>query len=170
MATWDKESGDIVPRTLVRYQGVFDFEKLLRELHAWLKNKGYFIKYKDQTEERKPQGLLFRKEWICDRQPTPYYKFYIQTEFICRDLTEVLVEKDGKKIKMMKGDLELVFFSKWERNYNRIFPKTFFGNLCRKLYERYVIYRRNQSYWGKIYSETYEFIDVAKAVLDGFRS
>ena len=98
MASWDSEKSEVIaPSNLIRHQGVFNFDELLKALHAWLGQRGYFVKYKDQTEEPRPQGMGFRLEWICDRQPTPYFKYFIELEFVGRNLVEVLVEKNGKK-------------------------------------------------------------------------
>lgn len=171
MTSWVDERVKIIdPPQLVKYQGVYDLARLLKEIHAWLKKTGYFIKYKDQTETPKPQGKDVRYELICDRQPTPYFKFYIVFEIIGRNNSEVVVEENGKKKVKVMGDIELYVNSYVDKNYNRQFPKTKFGQLCRRLYERYATYRKMQAYYGKLYGETMEVLEVIKGVLDAFRT
>jgi len=170
MASWQETRVTIVGPTIIKYQGIYDFEKLLKEMQAWLKKTGYFIKYKDQTEEPKPQGTFIRMELICDRQPTPYFKFYIETEMVCRDQIEVIVEHNGKKQKRIKGDMELIVKAYVDKNYDNKFPSTLWGKFCRVMWERYVAYDSIKGFYGRIYSETYQFLDVIKAVLEGFKS
>ena len=153
-------------KILIRHQGEFDFQKLTDSILSWMKNKGYFIDYKDQTEVIRPEGKDSIYEWKTDRQPIPYIKFYIDVTINTFQVNDVVVEVNGKQKKMQTGDLQVRIDGKWEKNYNETFPNTKFGEFLRRLYERYVAFSRLKGYWGKIYGEILELGEVAKKALE----
>ena len=163
------EEGATIPGSntiKIRHQGGYDFQKVTDSILGWLKRRGYFIQYKDQTEAIKPEGKETIYEWNCDRQPVPYIKFYIYVLVYTYHMTDVIVEKNGRQLKLQTGDLQIQIKGEWKKNFNEAFPPTKFGEFLRRMYERYVAFDRLKGYWGKIYGEILEVAEVAKKALD----
>jgi len=80
-------------------------------------------------------------------------------------MTDVEVEKDGVKIKMNKGQVELGIKGYLERDYEKRWEGRAFRKFLRGLYDRYVIKHRIDQYEGKLFGEFDEFSGQMKSFL-----
>jgi hypothetical protein len=107
---------------LIRYRGVFDFEGMYRMMHAWLINKRFLFhetRYKDKVFT--PAGNELEVEWRGEKKVTEYIKEYIIVKMHLWDFAEVEVIKEGKKVKMTKSRMEIVFDAQLEMDYTKKF-------------------------------------------------
>ena len=90
----------------------------------------------------------------------------IDIKFFVIDLTEIEVEKDGKKIKMDKCEVEIEFSSKLIRNANKAWDE---DNLMFKLYERYIVGDKTEQFKIELYKDTNKLMDEVKNFFNLYR-
>jgi hypothetical protein len=128
----------------IEYTGLFDLGGLVKLLDLWFKERGY-----DKRETRN-----FEEVYEDSRQVTiwmfPYkkvsdsVKFEIKLEMVFKKLVETEVEKEGKKVKLMKGTADIRMDAYMITDYEHKWDKTPLYFFMRIIFDRYV-YRNYHS-------------------------
>jgi len=156
---------DKIFESKVQHTGVFDFKETYGFAYKWLADEGYLITEKKYSEKVKPNGKEIEVEWDMFRKISDYFKFSGSIKWRVLGMTDVEVEKDGVKIKMNKGQVELGIKGYLERDYEKRWEGRAFRKFLRGLYDRYVIKHRIDQYEGKLFGEFDEFSGQMKSFL-----
>lgn len=99
-----------VPTFTVRYQGLYDFDGLYAAVIDWAKNYGYM--WHEQTYKHKvpsPKGAVQEWLWLLDKNVTEYIAYSIKIKAKAYDLTEVEVETEsGRKKILTSGKIKII--------------------------------------------------------------
>lgn len=156
-----------VMSTIIKKDGIFDYDTLYDSIRDWFLENKYEITESDMTRKFAPDGGEFKTVWKAKKNVDYYVKFEMKLEVWLWKAMEVLVEREGQKKKMFKGNVEIVFDSSLTKNYNKTFPPTRFGNFLRRMTEKYLWKKRLESGMeGKLYEEFIELQDKIKEVLE----
>tara|TARA_Y100000310_G_scaffold284376_1_gene307108 strand:+ start:1890 stop:2405 length:516 start_codon:yes stop_codon:yes gene_type:complete len=147
----------------LKHSGLFNINKILKELKSELKRLKYDIEDKDHSEGVKASGKELLVELKCSREISEYVKFNIGIIIMTLRQVDVMVNKK----KMQKGDFEFRFTAKMEKNYEKknyekSFKKTKAGEIQRHLYEKFIIPSKLDEGEDKLESEGKKFIDIIK--------
>lgn len=147
-----------VPLLRIKKTGIFDLQKVYESIHSWFLANQYLYMEKEQTEKVLPDGKEIVLVWFGFRKVDDYTKFWIYVTVLLWRGVDVVVEEDGKKVRKVKGDLEINFKSVLEKNYLNKFKSEF----LRILYEKYLIKNRLERQENKLREETYELNNAVK--------
>jgi hypothetical protein len=151
----------------VSYDGVLDFKDFYKFCYKWLSEEaGLDIVENKYAEKISGDSKNIKVEWAGARKVTDYFKFQVDVKFEVLNLTSIEVTKDGRKLKMNKGSVEIAVKGTLVRDYEGKFEKTASQKFLRGIYEKWVIYSRIKEYEGKLVSDCNEFLGQAKAFLD----
>ncbi|MBS3152743.1 hypothetical protein J4230_05010 [Candidatus Woesearchaeota archaeon] len=161
----------IIRGAKIKYKGTFDFNLLYRKLREWLIREKYSDPCesgeKKYSERIKPSGKQIEVVWSTSKgEEGGYFSLNIDIKFFVIDLTEIEVEKDGKKIKMDKCEVEIEFSSKLIRNANKAWDE---DNLMFKLYERYIVGDKTEQFKIELYKDTNKLMDEVKNFFNLYR-
>lgn len=156
---------DIVYKGKIKHRGLFDFGEVYRFCYGWLVDKDYMVTEKTYSEKVKPNGKEVEIEWEGTRKISDYFRFVLKASWRILAMTEVEVQKEGKKIPMNKGQLEISFSAVLEKDYEHRWEQSGFLKFLRGVYDRYIIRGRIESYEDKIFEEVDEYIAQTKAFL-----
>lgn len=106
------EKNIIVPDTKIKYSGLFNVLELYSMIDTYFKEKNYDKVEKRNEERIYPKGKEIELVLQPYRNVTDYYKYVIKLEILMKNVTEVEIEKDKKKIRMNHGDITIVY-SAW---------------------------------------------------------
>ncbi len=147
------------PGIQIRYEGVFDLDRLYKESKDWFSDNDYDFQEKEYTDKVKDKGHEIVFKFIGEKEVTDYFKFNINAEF---NLTEVNSMSDnlvkGKVEIFLKADLELDYRNKWQH--------TKFLEFLFKIYNNYIIKERIHDYADKLEEEVIELQDLIRDILD----
>jgi hypothetical protein len=149
----------------MRHVGIFDFKEFYRFCYMWFIHKEYWIVEKNYTEKVTDKGKEVEIEWEAKRKISDYFRFFLKINWRIVQLKEVEVQKDGEKISMNKGDVEIRVESILEKDYEHRWEGSAIFKFLRSMYDRYLIRGRIEDYEFKIYEETDEFLAQAKAFI-----
>lgn len=149
----------------VRYAGIFDYKEFYRFLYTWLADNEYLITEKKYAEKITPTGKEIDIIWIAGRKISDYFRFVIKANWRIKGLTDIEVQKEGVKVGMNKGDVEIKFSAVLEKDYEHRWENSAFLKFLRGIYDRYIIRGRIEGYEDKIFGEVDELIAQAKSFL-----
>jgi hypothetical protein len=151
----------------VKYEGVMDFKDFYKFCFQWLSEEaGLDVAETKYAEKISGDSKNIKVEWACSKKVTDYFKFGVEVKFEVLNLTTVELTKDGKKIKMNKGSVEVAIKGTLIRDYEGKFEKTSTQKFLRGIYEKWIIYSRIKEFEGKLIEDCNEFLAQAKAFLD----
>ncbi len=162
----------IVENYMLKKHGVFNFDKAFSAILPWLNKHKYDSIEKARMEKSGSTGKGLESEWVSERKVTDYVKFHLTVKIWLRDMTEVAMEKDGKKIKAHKGRVEFIFDSVMEKNYKGRFgdqkfdSEKEFSMFLKEIYDKYVAKSKLSSFEDKLYEETFDLINLIKKNLE----
>ncbi len=157
---------DIIYETKIKYTGVFNLNDLYNLLYDFLSDGGYFVMEEGYSEKIKAEGKEIEIKWTCLKKVTDYFRFRLKITWRLFRVVDVEIMKNGKKIKMNKGDLEIKFTSVLDRDYEHKFEISPFHKFLRAIYEKYIIKNRIEQMEEKLVEETLNFVNNTKAYLE----
>jgi len=149
----------------VTFEGIFNFGEIYKFVYTLLQDYEYKLEERLYSEKSKPNGKEIEVFWMAKRKISDYFRFRINVNWLTLGMNDVEVQKDGVKVKMSKGRLEIRFTAFLEKDYEHRWENNTVVKFMRGLYDRYIIKSRIETYEDKIKEETDEFIAQAKAFL-----
>jgi hypothetical protein len=143
---------------LIKYNGVFDFDKLYKEMHEWFVGYGYGFNEKEQTKKFGDLGAKVEFKWSGDRKIDDYAQYTIEVHTLIEEMNKAEKLDSGKLSIEITASLILDYKNKWQANPVRNF---FF-----KIYNRVILKDKiNKYYIGKLYEESINLQDTIKSIL-----
>lgn len=156
---------DTIYETKLKHAGIFNFKELYGLIYDWLTDAGYFVAEQQYSEKITATGKEIEIKWECKKKVTDYFRFQIKLGFRLLGLIDIELNKQGKKIKTNKGQIEIKFTAILERDYESKFEITPFHKFLRSVYEKYIIPNRIGQMEDKLVEETIEIVNQTKAYL-----
>ena len=156
---------DTIFKGKIKNTGVFDFKDFYSFAYDWLRDEGYDVYEKKYSEKVSGDSKQLEIEWDADREVSDYFKFRINMYWLIMGMKSVEVQKEGQKIKMESGTVEIKFKSILVKDYEDRWENHPFWKFLRGIYERYIIKSRIEEYQIKVLEETEELISQCKAFL-----
>lgn len=160
----------VIGGQIIKHKGLFDFNGILKGIPGWLTQHGYDIIQKGHSQKQTGSGGYLEANWEATREVTEYVMFKIKVDIWLRDLNDVAVERNGKTVKMNKGNIEITFNSEMSKDYNHIFANkdgeaTSFHKFIKEVYEKHVIKSKLSAMEDKLLIETQDLMEHAKTFL-----
>lgn len=151
----------------IKYNGIFSFKDFYKFCYDWLTEEtGLDIVEDGYSEKISGESKEINVSWSGSKEMTDYFKFEAKVGITAKGLTKVEINKEGAKIQMNKGSVEVSIKGTLVRDYKGKFETTPFNKFLRGIYEKWVIPSRINEYEDKIASACDGFLGQAKAYLD----
>jgi hypothetical protein len=144
---------------------IFDFGELYGFIYTWFIDEDYKFQEDQYSEKVTPKGKEVEIDWTAKKKISDYFRFAFKIKWRILGLKDVEVEKDGAKVKMNKGSLEIKITAVLEKDYENNWEKSPFLKFLRNIYNKYVIRGRIDLYEEKIYSQADDILAEIKAFL-----
>ncbi|MFH1398524.1 MAG: hypothetical protein ABIG95_00240 [Candidatus Woesearchaeota archaeon] len=131
-------------KDIIKYSGIVDLEGLYKALVKWFLDRKYDF-YEDLYKDKPPELEI---EWNASRKVNDFYKYRIKMSFHFYDLKEVEVIKDGKKRKMVKTRVWIIFDPILEYDWQNRWSKSEWSEKLLKFFVANVIKRELQLKYG----------------------
>lgn len=99
----DFQTGSFQPFGVIKFKGVFDFQRLYKVMVRWLKSRKF--EFHETLYRFKPPELIV--QWHAERRKTPFVKDIIRVNIDIRGFEDVETIVGGVKKKMTKGRLTI---------------------------------------------------------------
>jgi hypothetical protein len=150
----------------LKHSGIFDFKDMYKFAYNLLKEgKGLAVIEKTYSEKVGPNGKDIEVEWEGTKTISDYFKIKVVAKTKVMGLTNVEAEKDGKKVKLNKGDLEVNTEGKITRDYEGKWEKSPFMKFTRSIYDKYIIKNKITEVEEALARDCDDFLAQLKAFL-----
>ncbi len=122
----------------VSYDGLFNFKEIYNFVYTFLIDSGYGIEEKAYKEKTAAGGKDIDIAWVAKKKVTDYVAFEVNIGWKIQRLQDVDVMKDGKKVKMNKGSVEIKFTALLKKDYENKWGTPFLS-FMRGIYDKFVI-------------------------------
>lgn len=156
---------DTVFEGKVKQTDIFDFKEMYNFLYKWLVDEGYKVVEKNYSEKVTANGKELDIEWEAKKKVSDYFRFVIKPKWKILGMTSVEVERNGKKVSMNKGKVEIKVGAVLEKDYEARWENNPFFKFLRDVYNRYIIRARVEEYERKLFKEADEFLAQMKSFL-----
>jgi hypothetical protein len=130
------------PATMLKFKGVFDYNKLSTMIINWLRNQNF--RFTEGVHNHKmscPHGFEIEREIYAEKKIDDYYQHNITILIHMWDAFEVDAVKDGKKVKLWNARIEIRMGYAVVLDYADKWGKTAFLEKLRRFYDEYIIKR-----------------------------
>lgn len=149
----------------VKRSGIFDFKNIYQFAYRWFNDEDYDVEEEKYIENVSGDSKEIEILWKCTKKISDYFAIEMKLKWRVMGLTDVKVEKNGKKVKMNKGAFEIKItgnlvkdrMSKWDRS-----PLSEF---LRDMYDKFIIEGRIRQHENKTFGDLEEFVEQIKAFL-----
>ncbi len=146
------DAGIEVARIKLKYKDVLDFGEFYTALYYWVMQHDWsdeesgmeFFEtyYGEKVNQSGAKEIWARWRLTRDAEDGKYFKFYLDIDIHCLGLAPIEIVKDGRKIKTMKGEVEI----------------SIVGNLCQKFVSEFakndILKHFSSVFTKKIYKST----------------
>jgi len=159
--------GISTPRAIVRYEGLFDFDGVYNAMTSWFKMYGYIWQEETYKHKVKFKGAEQQWIWTGEKEITDYIKYNIRIEGHSWDITEIEVEKDGRKKTLMNGRMQLIIEPTLNLDWQNRWGQNKFSRWLGGLYEKYVLVKEIESvYFDQLSYRVWNLQAVLKKYFD----
>ncbi len=156
---------DLIHKGRIKHRGLFDFKDVYEFIYDYLADDNYDIFERKYTEKVKGSSKDVEIKWEASKEVSDYFRFVIVIEWIILGMKSVEVTREGKKIKIDSGSIEIKFKSFLVKDYESRWENHPFWKFLRGLYDRYIIRTRIEQYEEKLLAEIMEFSSQIKSFL-----
>jgi len=157
------------------YEGLLNYKELFRIMDFWLRDKFYDKHEKRSEEYQTPTGKQIDFEFTPWKKVTDYYKINIKIEGLITNLKEVEVEKNGQKVKMHHGRVNIKITGYLVVDYEPRWsikgrPLLYF---IRTLYDQYIYAMMTRKYYkmvidhvNSLYNHMASYVNIEQYKMD----
>jgi len=156
------------PKHIIKYEGIFDYDRLYKIVYHWLSNQGYYVN--EPTYKSKPGTAAGTEEEIelrAWRKVNNYVKYWIYVYFHVYDIKPMEIVKEGKKKKVIKARIWIELDAEVELDYNNRFEKSRFLEALRTFLNNIVLKSKIDVVWtDELYYRMLKLHKVIKEFLE----
>jgi hypothetical protein len=157
-----------LPKRFIRLKGVFEFPGMYKYMRTWMEERHY--EFHEAKFKEKPKGHFAPDKeikWWAKKKLTDYIMFRIEVFIHLWNAEHIEVVKDGKKVEMVNGRMQIEIEGVIITDYANEFEKSLFYKKLENFLNRRII--RNEillKYWDSFDYELYAFENDIKKFLD----
>ena len=156
---------DKVTESKVKWGGIFDFKGIYQFAYRWLDEEDYWIEEKKYVEELSGDAKKVEILWVATKKISDYFKNELKLNWRIVGMTNVEVDRNGKKEKMNKGTFEVKISSSLIKDWGSTWDTNAFMKFLRGVYDKFIIEGRIKSYEIKVFKDGDDLAEQMKAYL-----
>lgn len=156
---------DKIFESKIQHTGIFDFKETYGFAYKWLIDENFDVTEKKYSEKVKAEGKEIEIQWTFERKISDYFKFSGTADWRILGMNTVEVSKNGIKLKMNQGQVEIKVKGILERDYENKWEGRAIRKFMRGIYDKYIVKQRIEQYEGKLFAEMDEFTSQMKSFL-----
>ncbi len=154
-----------VLKQFLKHKGIFNYVEVYAFCYEWLVNEGYKVSetlYQEKVTEAKDVVI----EWVARKDVSDYFRNVMKLNWHLIRMSDVEIEKDGKKVKTNRGDFEIKFTVDLERDYEGRWEERPFWKFFHSIYDKYIARTTIEEYEDRLTDKAIEYIEQIKSFLE----
>jgi len=150
----------VIDHMRLKYEGLFDLHELYKLIDNWLREKAFDKRELRNQEHVKPDGKYVELILMPWKKITDYARHVIRIEIKVFNLTEVVVERDGQRVKMNQGRVDILFDAYLDTDYEDRWEQKPFYFFMRTIFDKF-IYRTYSTQFEELLVENVHQLHTA---------
>lgn len=155
------ETKEIYPSGKHKWKGNVDLKLFYKKIQKWLGEEDYDVLETSYGERIKPFGKQIEFVWTCTKEENSYFVKKIYLDFFTIGTNDVEVEREGKQLKLQKGELEIGFRAEIIFNASDEWHE----GMVHTFYQNYIIGERIEEEKIKLYNDVHDLMSEMKTFL-----
>lgn len=156
----------VVDTLRLSYQGLFNLNELYLIIDKWLREKGYDKFERKNFEHVYPDGKQIEVEIEPWKKFTDYAKCSIKLNMLFTGVKDVVVKKDGMKVRMNQGKCLITFMGYLETDYEHQWEQKAFLFFLRSLFDMFIYKINTDKFEAFITEDTNHLYQTIKSYLN----
>ncbi len=155
----------IVRDSKIKFTGTFDLDRAYMKLMQWMEIEGYAFKEDSYLQRVSPDGKIIEVVFSAKKEEAGYFLAELTVKIFAKRIQDAEGVVNGEKMKLDKGELELIFGSTlvWNSSGDKdVYPE----GLKKKIYERFILQDKIEDMKIALYKDTVKFVEEMKAFLN----
>tara|TARA_Y100000034_G_scaffold133517_1_gene199187 strand:+ start:1375 stop:1872 length:498 start_codon:yes stop_codon:yes gene_type:complete len=159
----------VIDQLRLNYDGLFNTHDFFTTIMAFYYERGYDMLENRNHEFTTPKGKVLEIELKPWKKTTDYAKSEFRIRIFIKDLKDVEVNKDGAKVKIQQGNLQLILDAYLVTDYeDRLENKPYFYFL-RALVDKYIFSNYTDKFESMLINDTQFLHSKLKAFLNMYK-
>jgi hypothetical protein len=132
----------VVDHMRVKYDGLYNVQELYELIDRWFKEKAFDKRELRNQEHVRSTGKYVELVLFPWKKITDYARHAIRMEIKMLNVKDVIVERDGRRIKMQQGKVDIIidgyldtdYEDRWEQKPFYFFMRTLFDKFIYRTY------------------------------------
>ncbi|MBI2664395.1 hypothetical protein HYX10_03565 [Candidatus Woesearchaeota archaeon] len=150
----------VVDHMRLKYEGLFSAFELYKLIDNWLREKAFDRRELRNEEHVRPDGKYVELVLMPWKKITDYARHVIRLEIRMHKLKEVVVEKDGQRMKMNQGRVDMIIDAYLDTDYEDRWEQKPFYFFMRTLFDKF-IYRTYSTQFEELLVENVHQLHTA---------
>ncbi len=146
----------------IRERGVFNLDKLYKDMYAWLADNKYDFNEKLHQHKTSDRGKEIEFKWEAEREVTDFIKYDIDVHVLLMDINPVSEN-------LVAGFAKITFTTKIVVDYKDQWVSSRFKNFLLNLYTKVFFKDTISKNAKKLRDEVADFHKTTKEILDFYR-
>jgi len=164
------ERETLVDNYRIQYEGLLSVVDLYTMIDEYFEEKGYDKREKKNIERVSPEGKFIEIELEPYKKITDYAKSSIKVRLQMKNIKEIEVERDGVKVRLNQGSVNIVFSCYLETDYEHKWETKPMFYFMRVLYDKFIYASYTSQYKGEVVNDFNQLISQIKSFLNLYRA
>src|SRR3989344_3179423 len=159
----------VVDHLRIKYEGLFNATELYKLIDKWLNEKAFDKRELRNQEHVKPDGKYVELVLMPWKKISDYARHVIRLEIRVFNLKDVVIERDGQRVKMNQGRMDILMDAYLDTDYEDRWEQKPFYFFMRTLFDKF-IYRTYSTQFEELLVENVtQLHTVMKSFLNLYR-
>ncbi len=159
----------VIDHMRLKYEGLFDLFEFYKLVDSWLREKAFDKRELRNQEIVKPDGKYVELILMPWKKITDYARHVIRLEIRVFNLKDVVIERDGQRVKMNQGRMDIIMDAYLDTDYEDRWEQKPFYFFMRTLFDKF-IYRTYSTQFEELLVENVTQLHaVMKSFLNLYR-
>ncbi len=159
----------VLEQLKIEYSGLLSVKELYQIINKYFRDKGYDWREIRHHEYVSEKGKYVEMELQPWKKVSDYAKNEIRLYITIFNLKDVVIEKDGEKIPMQRGDLKIVVDAFLVTDYENRWETTPVYYFLRTVFDKFIYRGYIDRFEEKLKNDTMDLISTIKSYLNLYK-
>lgn len=165
----DMEKEILVDRYGIEYEGVLDYNGLVKMIEEWCRKNDFYMEIESKKEKVAATGRKVSIGYNLQRKFDNVNFTIIEMDLSVDDMTDVDMEIDGKMRSLNKGKVDIIIHSFLMMSVKARWETKGYIYFIRGIIDKFIYKIDKPSFRGVVVTDTYKLIDGIKGYLNIYR-
>jgi hypothetical protein len=163
------EKSIVAEKSSISYKGFFEAKQLFLVIDRWLKDNGYEKSEKSAFQKNNETKTFAKHELEPFKKISDYAKFIIKIEVVLSDVENVLIEKEGQKLAVEKGNIKCSFAGVLETDYQNRWDAKPIYFFMKTVFDKIIFKREQSNFASELNAEVNELKNEVRSFLNLYK-